>query len=373
MRMKILFWISVAIPLYAYVGYPVALLLLRLVHHRPVRKGPAEPFVSLLVPAHNERDMIERKIRNALALHYPSDKLEIVIACDGSTDATPDIAKQLADGQRVRVLAFPLNRGKVATFNEAIRSLRGDVIVFSDATALLHPDSVARLVANFADATVGAVSGKYTVIEADEDGAGRSEDVYWRYETLLKMLESELSSTLGAHGHLHAIRRELYPFPDPATINDDYVIPVSVVGRGFRAVYEPTAIVSEEAREMSGFSRRVRIMAGNIQQLREIGSLCSPPRLMPLFFFLSHKAVRLLVPFAMLGALLANLFLWDSSPFYGALIVLQAAFYLLALAGLAVTLRPRLLMLPCYFTTINAAVFVGLYHALTGRRSLAWK
>ncbi len=225
----------------------------------------------------------------------------------------------MADGPRVRVLDFPDNRGKIPTLNDGVREAHGEIVVFSDATALLYPDSLRWLMMSFADPKVGAASGRYTVIRADEVGIGKSEDFYWKYETYLKVLESQLDSMLGAHGHLHAIRRDLYPYPPPGTINDDYIIPVSVLSKGYRAVYEPKAVVYEEAREMTGFGRRVRIMAGNLQQLREIRGLLRPFRLLPLFFFLSHKVSRLVVPFAMVAALVASCTV-IASPFYRALL-----------------------------------------------------
>ena len=371
MLAPIVFWISVAVPFYAYLGYPLVLLLLRAVIHRGVKKGPVEPSVSLLIPAYNEGDIIERKIRNSLALDYPADRLEIVVACDGSKDDTAEAAARLEDGTRVRVLAYPKNRGKIPTLNASVPELHGDIVVFSDASAMLYPDSVRKLVENFADPEVGAVSGRYTVVKADEVDIGASEDFYWKYETFLKVQESRLASTLGGHGHLHAIRKELYPFPPPETINDDYVIPVSVLGKGYRAVYEPSAVIYEEAHEMTGFGRRIRIMAGNIQQLREIGTLLWPLRAMPLFFFLSHKVVRLLVPFAMLTALAENFFLLNSQP-YRLLLGAQILFYALAVLGLTGRLRPRALRLPFYFCMVNSAGFLGLYLGIT-RRRVAWK
>ena len=368
----VVFWLGIAVPFYAYIGYPIVLLLLRAVRRRGVAKRPFEPFISLLIPAYNEGDVIARKIRDSLALDYPADRLEIVVASDGSKDDTVAAARAFEDGVRVRVLAYEVNRGKIPVLNSSVPELRGDIVVFSDAPAMLYRDSVRRLVENFADPRVGAVSGRYTVVKADQVNIGKSEDFYWKYETWLKVRESEIASTLGGHGHLHAIRKELYPFPPPGTINDDYIIPVSVLSKGYRAVYEPDAIVYEEAHEMTGFGRRVRIMAGNLQQLREIKGLLWPLRPMPLFFFLSHKASRLLVPFAMLAALIANAFLL-SSPFYATLFVLQAVFYAMAVLGSIIQLRPRTLLLPFYFCMINAATFFGLYHALTHRRRMAWK
>jgi len=369
---KFLFWLSVAVPFYAYLGYPLLLLLLRALWQRPVRREPFEPEVTLLIPAYNEAEHIAAKIRNSLELDYPPDKLEILVACDGSSDETPRIARSMADGRRVRVLDFPHNRGKISTLNDGVRQALGNIIVFSDATALLYPDSLRWIMTNFADPEVGAVSGRYTVIRADEVGIGKSEDFYWKYESFLKVRESELDSMIGAHGHLHAIRRDLYPYPSPEIINDDYVIPVSVLARGRRAVYEPRAVVYEEAREMTGFRRRIRIMAGNLQQIREIKGLLHPLQPLPLLFFVSHKVMRLLVPFALLGAIACNALLL-SSPLYRALFWLQAGFYALALAGLFLPLRPRILRLPYYFSMINTAVFFGLYHALTHRRRMAWK
>jgi poly-beta-1,6-N-acetyl-D-glucosamine synthase len=270
------------------------------------------------------------------------------------------------------VLDFPVNRGKVMALNDAVSELRGEVIVFSDASAILNEDAVRLLVRNFADRSVGSVSGKYTVIKPHEVSIGASEDFYWKYETFLKTQEGELSSALGGHGHLHAIRAELYPFPPPGTINDDYIIHASVIAKGWRAVYEPEAVISEEAHEMTGFGRRVRIMAGNIQQLREIRALVRPLRPLPLFFFVCHKGLRLVVPFAMIAALLANAFLLNQR-MYQVGFAGQIAFYTLAICGATIRLRPRFLMLPYYFSMINTAMFLGSYHAATGLRRMKWK
>lgn len=376
MTAEIVFWLGVATPVYAYFGYPIVLLMLRRILHAEVRKASITPRLSLLVPAYNESSNIVRKIRNSLALDYPPELVEIVIACDGSKDETPRLAKSIAYSEeaqgRVRVLDYPVNRGKILTLNAAVRELQGEIIVFSDASAILNRDALRLLIRNFADPRVGAVSGKYTVIKPDEVNIGTSEDFYWRYETFLKTQEAQLSSTLGGHGHLHAIRAELYPFPPPGTINDDYIIHASVIARGLRAVYEPEAVIREEAHEMTGFGRRVRIMAGNIQQLREMKPLLNPFRPLPVFFFLSHKVMRLVVPFAMLAAFISNLFLLGR-PLYQVLFAAQVLFYAAALIGSAVRLRPKPLMVPFYFSMINAATFLGAYHAFTGLRRMRWK
>lgn len=372
MNAEVLFWVAVGLVAYTYAGYPLLLVVLRAIVRRPVDRRPAEPFVSILVPAYNESRVIAEKIRNVLAIDYPADRFELVVACDGPSDGTSDIVRGLADGVRVRGIIFEQNRGKLHVLNDVVPQLRGEIVAFSDASSMLEPQAIRELVSNFANERVGAVSGVYRVQKKDAAQLGRQEDFYWKYETFLKKQEAALGSILGAHGSLYAIRRDLYPFPRPDTINDDYVIPLRIVQRGYRVAYEPRAVAHEEAHEMGGFGRRVRIMAGNVEQLREIGPLLWPPRPLMLFFFLSHKAARLVVPAALVTAALANLALLDR-PLYRALAVLQLAFYSLVALGGFMQLRPKILRLPYYFCMINAAVLVGAYHVARGRHTLRWK
>jgi cellulose synthase/poly-beta-1,6-N-acetylglucosamine synthase-like glycosyltransferase len=346
--------------------------VLGILFQRKPHAAPHEPTVSLLVAAYNEAGVITAKLKNALALDYPAEKLEIVVASDGSTDGTAELASHLADGKRVRVLPFPDNRGKLYVLNDSVRKLRGDIIVFSDAASMLEPDAVRRLMENFADPRVGGVSGIYSVRKTEQAQLGASEDLYWKYETFLKRQESRLGSILGCHGALYAIRKSLYPFPAPSTINDDYVIPIRVLQQGYRVVYDPRAVAWEEAHEMKGFSRRVRIMTGNFEQLRELGALLRPFQPLNLWFFLSHKVGRLVVPFCLVGMIVTNLLLLDR-PFYRVLAILQAVFYLLTLLGALWQLRPKILRLPYYFSMINAAAFLGIYYVTLGRSRMTWK
>jgi biofilm PGA synthesis N-glycosyltransferase PgaC len=369
---RALFWVSAFLVVYPYLVFPSLLVLMRRVMARPPRKAPIEPTVSMLVAAYNEEDVIAAKIENSLAIDYPPDRLETVVASDGSTDATNAIAARYDDGKRIRLVAFPVNRGKLATMNDVIRQLTGEVIVFSDASSMISPESLRKLVSNFADPSVGAVSGAYLVRNPGQSALGKQEDFYWRFETSLKAAEADVSSTLGAHGSLYAIRRELYPFPEQGVINDDFVIPMRIVAGGHRAVYEPAAVAVEEAHEMEGFRRRVRIASGNLQQLRELPRLLMPPRPLPLFFFLSHKVARLLVPPAMFACFVANLFLLGE-PLYNILFAGQVAFYALAFGGAAFALRPRLLRLPYYFSMVNAGLVVAVFERAVQRRPVAWR
>ena len=256
--------------------------------------------------------------------------------------------------------------------NLAVPELRGEIVVFSDASCLLAGDALQHLMANFADEHVGAVSGIYQALRKDDSKLGHQEDFYWKYETFLKKQEANIGALAGAHGSLYAIRRSLYPFPPPGTVNDDFVIPTSVLRRGFHIAYEPQAIAYEDAGQMEGFQRRVRITAGNIDQLRQMKDLLWPLRPLVLFCFVSHKAARFggsgghdrdicrehaAAAFAVLclGARSANRVLW------------------LALLGAMVPLRPRFLRLPFYFCMINASLLGWIYYRALGRtRGIAW-
>jgi len=369
---KIVFWFSILVTGYAYAGYPIALLFLRLFIHRKVHKNLIEPSVSLIIPAYNESRVIAAKIRNAASLDYPADKIETLIASDGSSDDTVEIAQSLCDGGRVRVLAFSQNRGKISVLNDAVQVARGEIIVFSDASAIFESDSIRQLVANFADPDVGAVSGIYRVKSPSDVHSGSGDKLYWQYETFLKIQESNLASTLGGHGAIFAVRKSLYPYPSPGTINDDYVILLRVLATGSRVVYEPKAVASELASEMGGFQRRVRIMAGNIQQLREVKGLLWPPQILPLFFFFSRKLVRMVVPFFLISLAVSNAVLAHES-FYRQMGFLQLIFYGLALIGIRFKLQPRVLRLPYYFCFVNAAYLWSVCQFLKGRRKVIWK
>jgi hypothetical protein len=374
MMAEIVFWASAGFVLYTYAGYPLLLWLLARVWRRPTERRRFEPRVSLLVAAYNEAHVIAEKLRNSLALDYPPDRLEIVIASDGSTDKTVEIVRSMMEGSggRIRLLAFDRNRGKVAALNDAVPQLAGEIVAFSDASSLLAPEALRELVANFADPAVGAASGVYEVADDARATLARQEDLYWKYETFLKLQEAQLGTLTGAHGSLYAIRRHLYPFPPPGTINDDFVIPTSVIARGFRIAYETAAVAREPAGEMEGFGRRVRIAAGNVAQLRQIASWLLPPRPLVLACFLSHKAARLLVPLALAAMVVSNSFLLHE-PLYAVLFAAQVGFYALAVLGAAGLARPKILRLPYYFCMINSALFVWLYCRLARpARATAW-
>ncbi len=370
--MKILFWISAIAIVYAYVGYPLVLLLLGVFIDKPVPRGPIEPFVSVIIPAYNESRVIESKLRNITGWDYPVDKLEVIVASDGSTDHTVQLARAFRSAMRIRVLAFTENRGKMFVLNDAVREAAGEILLFSDAAAMLQPDSLRHMVSNFADPRVGAVCGVYRLRRASEAQLGVQEDLYWKYETSLKAMESRLSSTIGAHGPILAIRKNLYPFPSPEVINDDLVIPVRVLAGGHRVIYETEASAFEEASEMTGFQRRVRIMSGNLQQIKEIKGLLWPPQVLSVVFFFSRKILRSFVPMLLILLAVSNSFLLRD-PFYRVTEYCQIAFYALALVGIRWNLRPGLLRLPYYFCSVNAAYLWSAWRYAQGTKKVKWE
>lgn len=365
------YWLSLALVIYVFAGYPLLVAAVAAaVRERIPHAGPL-PTVALVVPAKNEAAVIGSKAANALALDYPADRLRIVIVSDGSTDGTAEIARK-AGGDRIEVIDRPVSRGKTAALNDTIPAIEADVIVFSDAASRLDAGALRALVSHFADPEVGAVSGVYVVERADGGRTGVQENAYWRYETFLKSREARLGVVLGAHGSLYAIRRSLYPYPAESTINDDYVIPMRILQRGFRVVYEPRAVAFEDAKHMEGFGRRVRVMAGNLQQLRELVPLLWPPSPRVLFAFVSHKIGRLVVPWALLALAVSNALL-IGQPLYLATAGLQAIAYALALAGALGIGRGRAVRLPYYFCLINAAALVATVRLLVRPRGLAWR
>jgi len=370
--MALAFWILIGLVAFAYFGYPLLLAALVAVARRRPQSADITPSVTLLIPAYNEEHSLAAKLDSCLGLDYPADRLQIIVLSDGSTDRTNEIARQY-ERHGVELLAFKDNRGKLGVLADGVAYARGEIVAFSDAACRLMSDSLRRLVRPFADPEVGCVSGVYRVLRPESASLGDEEGFYWRYETFIKKCESDLGSILGAHGSLYAIRRELCPDLTRVRINDDYEIPVQIVAGWHRAVYAPDAVACEEALEMGGFARRVRIAVGNFRQLRLLGLLLWPPRLWLLFEFVAHKLLRLIGPLCLAGALVLNTFL--SGPFYRALLVAQVVFYGLALAGWlggGRRVRVPLLKLPYYFCMINAAYVVALARLLAGEKNVRW-
>lgn len=338
--------VAILAVLYHHVGYPA---LLRIVPRRraaaPVGPGDAAlPRVTLVVAAYQEAAHIADKIRNCAALDYPRDRLTIVVASDGSTDDT--VRNALAaqgewwmDELDVRVVSFPVNRGKVAVLNEVIAETKGDIIVATDASALFSVDALKRFAAWFADPGIGVVCATYRLM--DDPSAGES--AYWRMQTGVLRREANVAAPLGAHGAGYAFRRSAWR-PLPAdTINDDFALPTAIIAEGYRGVYDESivALEMEPTDEGRSFRRRRRTGAGNMQQLARGWRLLDPRRPALAWLYLSGKGLRPLVPFLMITAWLASLgAALAGSPPFALLWAGQSVGY--ALGGLAPVLLSRL-------------------------------
>jgi cellulose synthase/poly-beta-1,6-N-acetylglucosamine synthase-like glycosyltransferase len=364
-----LFWLFIFLFLYPLVLYPGLICLLARLFPRPVKKGCSEPLprVSVVIPAHNEEKVVAAKIENTLALDYPADRLEILMASDGSTDHTAEIARQTVHPS-YRFLDFPVRRGKLSVLTDTVAQAKGELLVLTDTSAILAPDALLRAVENFADPRVGCVAGRYRIareMTPELDARGESERGYFEFEILQRICESRFHSTLGAHGAFYMVRRSLFPEVPAGTINDDFVIPMLILAQGFLTVYEEKAVAFEIhlATVKSEFRRRVRISHGNFQQIALLLPLLLRAKdLRALFVFLSHKGIRAFQPFTLLGILVTSALLpgWTYRLFF----LLQVLFYLLGLLSLVRPFSGRLLALPLYFLTGNAAIVLGFVRQL---------
>jgi len=328
----IIIWISLAFLLYVHIGYPLVLLMWRRIAPRPVNKGFCEPSVSILIAARNERDRIEAKIANCLQLDYPQEKLQVLLALDAPSDGTDEVAWKYAD-KVVNVLSFSQHKGKAGTLNLAAAAAKGDILVFADARQQFDRRALRELVANFHDPSIGAVSGELMLM--DENGLEAADGVglYWRYEKWIRAQEAEIHSIMGATGSIYAIRRELYTPIPLDTILDDVAIPMSIVLRGKRAVFDGSARAYDRlsASLELEYRRKIRTLTGNYQVLARMPALMSPLHNPVWLQFISHKVGRLLVPYFLVLLFVTNLFALSGA--YLALFCLQSAWYMMACAG----------------------------------------
>ncbi len=372
--MTLIFWFSLGLLLYIYVGYPLFVWALATLFGQAPTRKPITPFVSLLIPSYNEEAHIDAKLQNSLALDYPKDRLEIIVASDGSTDRTNAIVERYR-GRGVKLLAMRDNIGKAAMLDRTVPLVRGEIVVFSDTSSELEPDALRILMQSFADSRVGCVSGLYR-LKVGSDLRAQGEGLYWRYETFIKQQESRLHSILGAHGAFYAIRKPLFQRLEEGSINDDYLIPMRIVEQGYRAVYEPGAKSWEhEATSVEGeFARRRRIAAGNCQQINALRSLLNPLRGWVALCFFSHKVLRTLAPLLMIGTLISSW--WLPRPLGALALILQGLLYASAYAGYLCQRRGksvRWLSPPLYFCLGNLAMLAGLIKFVVSRQRPSWE
>jgi cellulose synthase/poly-beta-1,6-N-acetylglucosamine synthase-like glycosyltransferase len=367
------FWVCAGCVLYAYVGYPLLLLIAGFLRPRGTGERVSVPAsVSIVVAAHNEEALIERRL-DELTGQLAAAGLtgEVIVVSDGSTDATADLARAFGKGN-VRVLELPARSGKAMALNAGCAAAKFEVIVFADTRQSWDPDALPLLLENFADPEVGAVSGDLVVESAPGVLAGVG--LYWRYEKWLRRQESRAHSTVGVTGAISAVRRELFrPIPR-GLILDDMYWPLQVVMQGYRVVHEGRARAHDRLpdRTRDEFRRKVRTLSGNFQLVSRLPAALVPWKNRVWFELLSHKLLRLVVPWALLAALGFSFFLKE--PLYQGLFWAQIGCYLVALVGLwnPAGARLRLASGAGSFLVLNAAAWLAFWVWASGKTSRSW-
>jgi cellulose synthase/poly-beta-1,6-N-acetylglucosamine synthase-like glycosyltransferase len=384
---EVVFWACGLLVAHTYLLYPVFLFATSSVvqlwrdwqylrsrrDQRRVHREPAEvPSVSLIIPAHNEERHLPDKLANLRALDYPKEQLHIVFVSDGSTDGTNALLDGVAGGN-IQVVYLPTRGGKASALNEAVARAKHPILVFSDAATLFAPDAMKKLVRHFADPCVGVVCGALQFQAGAE--SRQTEGVYWRYESMLRLMESRLGVTLTASGAIYAMRRECFlPLPADALV-EDLVVSMNARKLGFQVLYEPEAKATDfaPATVAGEFARRVRIATGSF---RALGQLAAIP-LGPLtgFAFFSHKLLRWILPFPLMGMLVTSAGLLDS-PLYRSLFLAQVLFYVWAAVGFLFRREireVRYALIAYYLLAIHLAFFIGFLHFLSRRKETSWR
>lgn len=373
--LHLLFWSSAGLLAFTYLGYPLSLEALARVRARPWKQAELTPSVALVIAAWNEAGVIQAKLENVLALDYPADKLRVVVASDGSQDATVSLAQRFErspTGPQVTVLDLPRG-GKTQALERAMQWLdqtapEVEVVVFSDANVFLEPDALRKLVRHFADPSIGGVSADVR-LRPEGFSLGDSQGLYYRYERWIQRLESRLGSIIGADGGLYGIRRALYRSVDRKLINDDFVLSLGVVRQGFRLIYDPEVVAHEDSPvdAANELRRKVRVEHGNFQAL--FAGVVMPGKEQPLerYCFIGHKVLRW-VGFVPLSVLLGSSVCLAPGGGLPMLVAgAQGVFYLLAGLGWAFEGRGGpALKVPFYFTMENVAAVRGLLRHFTG-------
>jgi cellulose synthase/poly-beta-1,6-N-acetylglucosamine synthase-like glycosyltransferase len=376
---EIVFWLGAAALGYTYAGYPLLVAAVARLRPRPVARDERFlPAVSVVITAYNEERDLAAKLENTIALDYPKDKLEIIVASDCSSDRTDEIARSFAP-RGVRLHRQEERLGKTAAQNSAVEVARGEIILFSDATTLYRTDVLRAMLPNFADATVGCVAGRLIYVDPASSSVGQGARSYWGYETFLKRSESRASSLIGVSGCLYAVRRAAYvPLYNEAC--SDFIIATKMVEQNLRAVYEPAAVCTEETNRQAGkeMRMRVRVITQTFTDLWRHRAMMNPLR--GGFYavqLVSHKLMRYLVPVFLLLVFAASLALAPRSRFYALAALAQGLFYAAAIAGLALeragARRSPVLALPQYFVLANAAALAACYQFARGERYARWE
>jgi biofilm PGA synthesis N-glycosyltransferase PgaC len=382
--LEIIFWASLGIVLYTYLGYPVVLGILvnarKLFAPRTtvVYSDNELPEVTILVASYNEADILEQKILNTAQLDYPVNKRYHWFVTDGSTDNSGDIVRKHGGFE---IFHESARRGKNAAVNRVMKLVKTPIVVFCDANTILNREALKLLVRHFKDPNVGAVAGeKRVMLGTSENAAGSGEGAYWKYESLLKKWDSEFNTVVGAAGELLAVRTNLFEEVPPGVFIEDFRLSMNIARAGYRVVYEPDAYAMETASASIAEEkkRKIRISAGGLIEVWHFMPLLNFFRYGWLSFqYVSHRMLRwTLAPLGLLLLLIANgLLAMTGSLFYQGIFLAQVLFYIVAILGYFLKDRKigfRILFVPYYFLFMNISVYQGLARIIKGSQSAVW-
>ncbi|MFC1959479.1 glycosyltransferase family 2 protein [Chloroflexota bacterium] len=378
MLLGLVFWASFVALFWTYFGYPLLMWGRARWQKLPsVVDADNRPAVTLLIPVHNEADVIRRKLENTLTIEYPVDRWQVLVVDDGSSDETTAIVAEYEE-QGVTLLRQPVRSGKMNAVNAGLAAASGDIVILSDASPSYDVHAIKLLVQHFSDPQIGVVVGTLAVWDA-ENAVAKSAGLYWKYEAALRRWESQTGSTVAVHGNMFALRREQYQPLQTGTINDEFSIAMEMMRQGYRVIYEPAALSYDDASATMGdeFNRRVRINAGRYQALFSAGYLKTPTFDLAFRLF-SHKLLRPLTPVFMFFVLLSNVLLCGAtgSWFWWLALAGQSVFYLLAGAGWLAERqgrRARYLNIPYFFVSSNLAALLGLWRWVWGTQRVTWQ
>lgn len=375
-------WVCIFIVIYTYFGYGLSLIILikikKIFRKNKINTQLYQPYVTLLVAAYNEEKFIREKAENSLSLEYPKNKIEFIFITDGSDDQTVQIVEEYPG---IRLLHQPKRQGKVLAVERAMKVVKSDIVIFTDANTLLNKDAVNKIVRHFSKENVGVVAGEKKIIDNKVDeAAGAGEGLYWKYESKLKKWDDKLYSVMGAAGELFAIRTKLYE-PIPAdTLIEDFYLSFKIIQKGYKIAYEPNAYAIEGSSisVKEELKRKIRIAAGGFQSIVRLMELLNPFKYGVITFqYFSHRVLRwTLAPLAIPFIFILNALLIDSNPFYKSLFICQIIFYISALIGLILEkkqLHLKMLFIPYYFCMMNYAVFIGFWKYVRGSQTVLWE
>lgn len=381
MTSKILFFISLAVILYTYLGYPFVLYVQSKLFPRSVaRKYPKHPpQVSVIIAARNEASKIEDRIKNLLKQDYPPEKYEIIVISDGSDDGTEEIVRKIAGEQtgflpKISCYGYTPSQGKPTALNTGITKAAGEIIVFTDARQFFTENVITELVANFSDPEIGGVSGELIFVKDGTSNIEIQMGAYWQYEKMIRKMESNTGSVVGVTGAIYSIRRELYQQLQNTAILDDVMVPMNIVMQGYRVIFDSSAVAYDvfSKNTIQEWHRKVRTLAGNWQML-SLNPALMVPHLNPLWFrFLSHKIARIIVPFFLILLLVTGML--QKGACYNYFTVLQLLFYSAALIAFLIpsTRKFFAFQISYFFCVLNLAALKGFFIWITGGCKTIW-